>query len=46
MDYFIVSPRIEADMAESAKIIQKLFVTFDNVFSGIGCLEGTSSLQV
>ena len=33
-------------MAESAKITQEIFHTYDDVFSGIGHFKSTFSLQV
>ena len=44
INYFTVGPRRETDMVKSAKITKENY-TFDDLFSGIGSLKGTFSLQ-
>ena len=45
-NYFLSSPNIEVDKRKSIELTQKIHNVFDNVFNGIGCLEGTFSLQL
>ena len=44
--YFLSSPNVEADKRKSIKLMQRVHNVFGNVFNGIGCLEGTFSLQL
>ena len=45
-NYFLSSPNVEADKRESIKLMQRVHNVFGNVFNGIGCFEGTFSLQL
>ena len=45
-NYFLSSPNVEADKRKSIEIMQKIHNTFGDVFNGIGCFEGTFSLQL
>ena len=42
--YFLSWPNVETDIRKSAE--QQIHTEFDNVFNGIGCFEGTFSLQL
>ena len=44
-NYFLSSPNMEVDKKKSIELMQKIHNVFDNVLSGIGCFEGTFSLQ-
>ena len=46
INYFYSSKNTEADKRESDAMTQKIHNTYDNVFNGIGCFEGTFSLQL
>ena len=46
INYFYSSANTEADKRESDAMTQKIHNTFGNVFNGIGCFEGTFSLQL
>ena len=43
---FLSSPNVEADKRKSIKLMGKIHNTFGDVFNGIGCFEGTFSLQL
>ena len=43
---FLSSPNMEIDKRKSAELTQKIYNVFDNIFTGIGCFEGTFSLQL
>ena len=45
-NYFLSSPSIEVDKRKSIELMQKIHNMFNNVFNGIGCFEGTFSLQL
>ena len=45
-NYFLSSPNIKADKRKSSKLTQRVRNIFDNIFNGIGCFEGTFSLQL
>ena len=45
-NYFLSSPNVEADKRKSVKLTQEVHNTFGDVFNGIGCFEGTFSLQL
>ena len=45
-NYFLSSPNIEVDKGKSIELTQRIHNVFDNVFNGIGCFEGTFSLQL
>ena len=45
-NYFLSSPNIEIDKRKSIELTQNIYIVFDNVFNGIGCFEGTFSLQL
>ena len=45
-DYFVASPEKEADIEASAKLTKTIDNEFKDVFSGIGCSQGTFSLHV
>ena len=45
-DYFHCSENKEADKRANEAIINRIYNEFNNFFSGIGCFEGTFSLQV
>ena len=44
-NYFLSSPNVEADKRKSIELMQRIHKVFDNVSNGIGCFEGTFSLQ-
>ena len=44
--YFLLCPKYETDKRKSAELTQQIHKEFDNVFNGIGCFEGTFSLQL
>ena len=44
--YFFSSPNVEADKRKSIKLMWEVHNTFGDVFNGIGCFEGTFSLQL
>ena len=43
---FVTGPEEEANREESAKLTKAIHNEFKDLFSGIGCFEGTFSLQV
>ena len=43
---FIPQKNPDADKRKSSAMTQKIHDTFANVFNGIGCFEGTFSLQL
>ena len=45
-NYFFSSPNVEADKRKSIKLRWGIDNTFGDVFNGIGCFEGTFSLQL
>ena len=44
-DYFDSSNKEEADKGETGAITNRIHNKFNDLFSGIGCFEGTFSLQ-
>ena len=44
--YFRSSANIEADKKASSLIMQRTYIEFRGVFTGIGCFEGTIKLRV
>ena len=44
--YFIAGPNSDSDKGRSAESTQQIYKDFDDVFNGIGCFEGTFSLQL
>ena len=46
INYFHSSNNIDADKRSSIAMMQKIHTRFGNVFNGIGCFEGTFSLQL
>ena len=46
INYFFSSDNVDADKRKSSAMMQKIHDTFGNVFNGIGCFEGTFSLQL
>ena len=46
INYFLPGPSQDNDKRVSAEIIQQLQRDFKDVFTGIGCFDGTFSLQV
>ena len=46
VNYFFSSSSITADKKQSGEMTQKTDDRFGNVFNGIGCFEGTFSLQL
>ena len=45
-NYFLSSLNTEVHRKESIELTQKIHNVFDNVLNGIGCFEGTFSLQL
>ena len=45
-NYFLSSPNIEVDKRKSIELTLRIHNVFDNVLNGIGCFEGTFSLQL
>ena len=46
IDYFLPGPSYDSDKKTSAEITQQLQIDFEDVFYGIGCFDGTFSLQL
>ena len=46
INYFFSSADIDADKTKSSAMMQKIYNTLGDVFNGIGCFEGTFSLQL
>ena len=46
VNYFFSSSNIMADKKQSSEMTQKIHERFGNIFNGIGCFEGTFSLQL
>ena len=46
VNYFFSSSNIMAGKRQSSEMTQKIHNRFDNIFNGIGCFEGTFSLQL
>ena len=46
VNYFFFSSNITADKRQSSKMTQRIHDRFSNIFNGIGCFEGTFSLQL
>ena len=46
VDYFIPEPNYDNDKKKSAGITEQLQRDFEDVFNGIGCFDGTFSLQL
>ena len=44
--YFLPCPNYEKDKRKSTELTQQIYKGFDSVFNGIGCFEGTFSLQL
>ena len=45
-NYFLSSPNVETDKRKSIKLMWEMHNIFGHVFNGIGCFEGTFSLQL
>ena len=45
-EYFLAGPTYDSDKRKSFKSTQHIHKDFDEVFNGIGCFEGTFSLQL
>ena len=45
-NYFYSSNNTDADKSKSAAMTQRIHETYGRVFNGIGCFEGTLSLQL
>ena len=45
-EYFLSGPTYESNKKRSAQATQQIHIDFDDVFNGIGCFEGTFSLQI
>ena len=45
-NYFFSSSDVDADKRNSSKLMQEIQNTYGDVFNGIGCFEGTFSLQL
>ena len=45
-NYFLAGPSCESDKRKSAESIQQKYKEFEDIFNGIGCFEGTYSLQL
>ena len=43
--YFLVGPSCDTDQRKSVELTKQIHMEFKNVFNGIGCFEGTFSLQ-
>ena len=46
IDYFLLGPNCDSDKKASSEIIQQLQRDFEDIFNGIGCFDGTFSLQL
>ena len=46
INYFLPGPNCDSDKKMSAEIMQQFQRDFENVFNGIGCFDGTFSLQL
>ena len=46
INYSFLSSNVDAEKRKSIDLMQKIHNTFGDVFNGIGCLEGTFSLQL
>ena len=46
INYFLSSPNVEVDKRKGSELMQRVHTVFGNVFNGIGCFEGTFSLQL
>ena len=46
INYFLSGPSYDSDKKRSTEITQQLHKDFDEVFNGIGCFDGTFSLQL
>ena len=44
--YFLSGPTYKSDKKKGADVTQQIHKDFDDVFNGIGCFEGTFSLQL
>ena len=45
-NYFLAGPSHDSDKRKSAESAQQIHKDFDDVLNGIGCFEGTYSLQL
>ena len=45
-NYFLSLSNVEADKRKSIELMQRVHNVFGNVFNGVGCFEGTFSLQL
>ena len=45
-NYFILGPNCDTDKRKNAALTQQIHKEFNDVFNGIGCFEGASSLQL
>ena len=46
MEYFLSGPSYDSNKKRSAETTQQLHKDFQDVFNGIGCFDGTFSLQL
>ena len=46
INYFFLSSNVDAHKRESSQLMWEIHNTFGDVFNGIGCFEGTFSLQL
>ena len=46
INYFFSSSKVDADKGKSSELMQEVHNTFQDVFNGIVCFEGISSLQL
>ena len=46
IDYFVVGPDVEIDRASNVKIAMEMHNKFSDIFTGIGCFNGTVSSKV
>ena len=45
-EYFLSGPSYESDKKKSAESTEQIHKDFDDAFNGIGCIEGTFTLQL
>ena len=45
-NYFLSGPNCDTDKKKSAELTQQIHKEFNDAFNGIGCFEGTFSLQL
>ena len=46
INYFYSLNNVDADKSSSSTMMQSIHMRFGNIFNGIGCFEGTFSLQL